>query len=58
MLRDKKVKTRQARTRSSYTFRLPDDLRDRLEARAAEENRTLSQMMILLLDRAVSDDRA
>lgn len=33
----------------NFTFRIPTDLRDKLELRAAEEGRTLSNLIIYLL---------
>lgn len=33
----------------SYTFRIPSDLRDKLELRAADEGRSLSNLIIFLL---------
>ncbi len=35
----------------SYTFRIPSDLREKLEFRAAEEGRTLSNLIIYILQR-------
>lgn len=35
----------------SYTFRIPSDLRKKLELRAAEEGRTLSNLIIFILQR-------
>ena len=35
----------------SYTFRIPCDLREKLELRAAEEGRTLSNLIIYILQR-------
>lgn len=35
----------------SYTFRIPTDLREKLELRAAEEGRTLSNLIIFILQR-------
>lgn len=33
----------------NFTFRIPSDLREELELRAAEEGRTLSNLIIYLL---------
>lgn len=33
----------------SYTFRIPSDLREKLELRAADEGRSLSNLIIYLL---------
>lgn len=33
----------------NFTFRIPTDLREKLEIRAAEEGRTLSNLIIYLL---------
>lgn len=33
----------------NFTFRIPSDLREKLELRAAEEGRTLSNLIIYLL---------
>lgn len=33
----------------NFTFRIPTDLREKLELRAAEEGRTLSNLIIYLL---------
>ena len=33
----------------SYTFRIPSDLRDKLELRAADEGRSLSNLIICVL---------
>lgn len=38
----------------SYTFRIPSDLREKLELRAAEEGRSLSNLIIFLLKNAVN----
>lgn len=35
----------------SYTFRIPSDLREKLELRAAKEGRTLSNLIIYILQR-------
>lgn len=35
----------------SYTFRIPSDLREKLEIRAAKEGRTLSNLIIYILQR-------
>ena len=35
----------------SYTFRIPSDLREKLEIRAAKEGRTLSNLIIFILQR-------
>lgn len=35
----------------SYTFRIPSDLREKLELRAAEEGRTLSNLIVFILQR-------
>lgn len=35
----------------SYTFRIPSDLRKKLEIRAAKEGRTLSNLIIYILQR-------
>lgn len=37
----------------SYTFRIPSDLREKLEICAAEEGRSLSNLIIFLLKKAV-----
>lgn len=37
----------------SYTFRIPSDLRGELELRAADEGRSLSNLIIFLLKKAV-----
>jgi predicted HicB family RNase H-like nuclease len=37
----------------SYTFRIPSYLREKLELRAAEEGRSLSNLIIFLLKKAV-----
>jgi predicted HicB family RNase H-like nuclease len=38
----------------SYTFRIPSDLREKLELRAAEEGRSLSNLITFLLKKAVN----
>ena len=35
----------------SYTFRIPSDLREKLELRAAKEGRSLSNLIIYILRR-------
>lgn len=35
----------------SYTFRIPSDLREKLELCAAEEGRTLSNLIIFILQK-------
>ncbi len=35
----------------SYTFRIPSELREKLELRAAEEGRSLSNLIIYILQR-------
>ena len=37
----------------SYTFRIPEDLREKLERLAEEDGRTLSNLIILILRKAV-----
>lgn len=37
----------------SYTFRIPSDLREKLEIRAAKEGRSLSNLIIFLLKKSV-----
>mgnify|MGYP000145224431 FL=1 len=38
----------------SYTFRIPSDLREKLKLRAAEEGRSLSNLIIFLLKKSVN----
>lgn len=38
---------------SNFTVRMPDELRKKLEERAEEEGRTLSNLVIFLLKKAV-----
>lgn len=40
----------------SFTFRIPSDLREKLQKRADEEGRTLSNLIIFLLRKAVCDE--
>lgn len=40
----------------SYTFRIPSDLRQKLELRAAEEGRTLSNLIIYILQREMKKE--
>lgn len=39
----------------SYTFRIPSDLRGKLELRAANEGRSLSNLIIFLLKKSVAE---
>ena len=42
---------------SNFTFRMPNDLRKKLEDRADKEGRTLSNLIIFLLREAVSNEQ-
>lgn len=42
---------------SNFTFRMPDELRKKLEERASKEGRTLSNLIIFLLKEAVSNEQ-
>ena len=42
-------------TSSMFSFRLPDDLRKKLEKRAEEEDRTLSKVIVRILKEAVKE---
>lgn len=42
---------------SNFTFRIPDELRQKLEERASKEGRTLSNLIIFLLKEAVSNEQ-
>ena len=42
---------------SNFTFRMPDELRQKLEERACKEGRTLSNLIIFLLKEAVSNEQ-
>lgn len=44
-------------TSSNFTFRMPNDLRKKLEDRADKEGRTLSNLIIFLLMEAVSNEQ-
>ena len=44
-------------TRESYTFRIPIELRVKLQKLADAEGRSLSNLVILILRRAVENER-
>ena len=41
----------------NFTFRIPGELREKLEERAEREGRSLSNLIIFLLREAVKDDK-
>ncbi len=42
---------------SNFTFRMPDELRQKLEERAKREGRTLSNLVVFLLKEAVDSKK-
>lgn len=43
---------------TNFTFRMPDELRQKLEERADKEGRTLSNLIIFLLKEAASNEQS
>lgn len=42
---------------SNFTFRMPDELREKLKQRAEQEGRTLSNLVTYILKEAVSNEQ-